>query len=353
MRFVGRTPPDAVAVQQHLDHHPWMLLWPASALPLVAGGDLRQIQLVHDVGDEVTQMVVRQPLPQCRWQQQLLVWIIGTLGLAHKRLPATGPAPIIPPTTRLPRFSDGLLVLLLAVDVAAEQPERAYRPVPAELSLTETISLKHTRKVARDNTVRFQWRVLQLLPGMDRPSYASLQVEVLERADAPADDQLSRRDRRFSGIAPALSSLWGATNPRSLGSQLQSISDDPGNGHLNHAQRTLLDSLQPTDEGRVSAKRVVTKAGRGAVKPIRHSLHRTPTQAQQARWEAVQKAKRQGLLPARYRRELGMSRVPPQSTHRRRVPHQTPKRQRACQGRGPDHIIDRRGLTTMTFSLFT
>ena len=38
--------------------------------------------------------------------------------------------------------------------VAAEYPETAYRPVPAELSLTETICIKHTRKAARDNTVK-------------------------------------------------------------------------------------------------------------------------------------------------------------------------------------------------------
>ena len=41
----------------------------------------------------------------------------------------------------LPRFNARFAV-------AAEQPERAYRPVPAELSLTETISLKHTRREA-------------------------------------------------------------------------------------------------------------------------------------------------------------------------------------------------------------
>ena len=48
--------------------------------------------------------------------------------------------------------------------VAPEQHEKAYRPVPAELSLTETISLRHSRKVARDNTVKYHWRILQLLP---------------------------------------------------------------------------------------------------------------------------------------------------------------------------------------------
>ena len=67
--------------------------------------------------------------------------------------------------------------------MAAEQPEQAYRPVPADLSLTETICIHHTRKVAPDNTVKYQWRVLQLLPGAERPSYAGLRVDVLERAD--------------------------------------------------------------------------------------------------------------------------------------------------------------------------
>ena len=202
----------------------------------------------------------------------------------------------------LPRFNARFAV-------AAEQPERAYRQVPAELSLTETISLKYTRKVARDNTVRYQWRVLQLLPGMDRPSYAGLQVEVLERADGQLMINYDGEAVDFQESPQPLSSLWGATNPHSLGSQLQPIPDDPANGHLNHAQWTLLDSLEPTDEEKVSAKRVVTKAGRGAGKPIRHSLHRTPTQAQQARWEAVQKAKRQGLSLRAIARKLGMSRV--------------------------------------------
>ena len=76
----------------------------------------------------------------------------------------------------LPRFN-------ARFSVAAEQAETAYRPIPEDLSLTETVSIRHTRKVARDNTVKYRWRVLQLLPGAGRPSYAGLQVELLERAD--------------------------------------------------------------------------------------------------------------------------------------------------------------------------
>ena len=59
--------------------------------------------------------------------------------------------------------------------------------MPAELSLTETICMKHPRKVARDNTVKYHWRVLQLLPGMNRPSYAGLRVVVDEFGIWPHD----------------------------------------------------------------------------------------------------------------------------------------------------------------------
>ncbi len=48
----------------------------------------------------------------------------------------------------LPRFNQRFAV-------AAEQPETAYRPVPEDFSLTETVSIKHTPKVARDNTVKY------------------------------------------------------------------------------------------------------------------------------------------------------------------------------------------------------
>ena len=247
----------------------------------------------------------------------------------------------------LPRFNAQFAV-------AAEQPEKAYRPVSAELALTETICLKHPRKVGRDNTVKYHWRVLQLLPGMDRPSYAGLQVEVLERADGQLMIGYHGETVDFQESPQPLSSLWGATNPGSLGPELQPIADDPANGHLSHAQRTLLDSLEPPDEEEVSAKRVVTKVGRGAVKPVRHSLHRTPTLTQQARWEAVQQAKRQGPLPAGHRPQAGhVTRSRQQIRPGGESPNQTTQRQGACQGRGYGRIIDRRGLARVTFSLFT
>ena len=54
---------------------------------------------------------------------------------------------------------------------------------------------------------------------------------------------------------------------------------------------------------------MVVKDGRGTGKPLRHSLQRTPTPTQQARWEAVQQAREMGpSLLAMARRE-GMSKV--------------------------------------------
>ena len=63
--------------------------------------------------------------------------------------------------------------------VQPEHPEPAYRRADPELCLSEILCFKDTRKVGRDNTVK--WGVLQLLPDQERTSYAGLRVEVLER----------------------------------------------------------------------------------------------------------------------------------------------------------------------------
>ena len=61
--------------------------------------------------------------------------------------------------------------------------ESAYRPLGSELSLEQVLCFKHRRKVARDNTVKFQLRTLQLLPEPERPSYAGAVADVLEGLD--------------------------------------------------------------------------------------------------------------------------------------------------------------------------
>ena len=80
------------------------------------------------------------------------------------------------------------------------------------LALTEVICIKDTRKVARDNTVKYHRRVLQLLPGVARPSYAGLRADALERAHGElmigyqgeaVDYQEGRRRPQRCGAQPA------------------------------------------------------------------------------------------------------------------------------------------------------
>lgn len=67
--------------------------------------------------------------------------------------------------------------------VPATQPGSAYRQLPEGLDLAAVLCFKYQRTVARDNTVRFAGRTLQLLPGVDRLNYAQARVEVQERLD--------------------------------------------------------------------------------------------------------------------------------------------------------------------------
>ncbi len=67
--------------------------------------------------------------------------------------------------------------------VPPKHPEPAFRPPDPELCLEQILCFKHKRRVAKDNTVRFQLHTLQLLPGPELPSYAGAGVEVLEGLD--------------------------------------------------------------------------------------------------------------------------------------------------------------------------
>ncbi len=76
----------------------------------------------------------------------------------------------------LPRFNRRF-------QVPAQCPETAFRLLDPELCLEQVLCFEHSRKVAKDNAVRFQLHTLHLLPGPDRPSYAGTVVEVLVSLD--------------------------------------------------------------------------------------------------------------------------------------------------------------------------
>ena len=78
--------------------------------------------------------------------------------------------------------------------------------------------------------------------------------------------------------------------------------------HLNEAQRERLAALESSESSDDNGEDVSTRGRGGKGKPVRHKLHRTPTETQQARWEAVQQAKKQGLSLRAIARKLGMDR---------------------------------------------
>ena len=78
------------------------------------------------------------------------------------------------------------------------------------------------------------------------------------------------------------------------------------NSHLNEAQRERLAALESAAEE--MAEGAASKGQSGKGKPVRRQLHRTPTPTQQARWEAVQLAKEQGLSLRVIAQKLGIAR---------------------------------------------
>ena len=67
--------------------------------------------------------------------------------------------------------------------VPAAQSGQAYRSISPELNLEGILCFKEKRRVARDNTVQYRQRTLQLFPDTDKVSYAGAQVEIQERLD--------------------------------------------------------------------------------------------------------------------------------------------------------------------------
>jgi hypothetical protein len=76
----------------------------------------------------------------------------------------------------LPRFNQRF-------GVPAAGSESAYREIPEGLDIDGVLCVRETRRVAKDNTVRYRGRTLRLFPGSGQPSYAWARVEVQERLD--------------------------------------------------------------------------------------------------------------------------------------------------------------------------
>ena len=184
----------------------------------------------------------------------------------------------------------------------AQESEVAYRTVGEEMCLERILCFKYRRRVARDNTVRYRWRTLQLLPGTDRPSYAGAVVNVLEGLDGTLRVQREGRIIPSQEAPPRPSVLRGFA-----GRTVHTPILHPPNNGLGRRWTARLAALDATRD----AEKPIATSGRNGAGRVRKAAtrrHRKPTPLQTARWKAVQRAKRKGLSIRGIARELGIHR---------------------------------------------
>ena len=148
---------------------------------------------------------------------------------------------------------------------------------------------RHSRRVAGDNTVKYRWRTLQLLPGTERRSFAGAVVEVLEGLDG----QLAVRYQgeiipsQESPPRPGLLRKFNGSSSRG----------PPPHGGLNGLGRRWEAALVAVDAEMDAGDADDTAVDNGTVRARKAPAmqRRKPTPLQTARWNAVQKAKRRGL----------------------------------------------------------
>ena len=138
--------------------------------------------------------------------------------------------------------------------VPPQHPEPAFRPLDPELCLEQILCFKHRRKVARDNTIRFQLHTLQLLPGPDAPAMpgrlwrfskawtAGFQCGMKGESSLP---RRRRPVRHFSETATGVPSMflshlllptaWANAGPRLSNNWTQGREREGSRGH--HRQR--------------------------------------------------------------------------------------------------------------------
>ena len=195
----------------------------------------------------------------------------------------------------LPRFNSRF-------KAPAQESEVAYRAVGEEMCLEGILCFKYRRRVARDNTVRYRWRTLQLLPDTDRPSYAGAAVDVLEGLDGHLAVQREGRVIPSQEAPPRPSVLRGFA-----GRTVHTPTLHPPNNGLGRRWTARLAALDATRD----AEKPVATSGRNGAGRVRKAAtrrHRKPTPLQTVRWKAVQRVKRKGLSIRGIARELGIHR---------------------------------------------
>ena len=181
----------------------------------------------------------------------------------------------------------------------AQQPEAAYRALDASLSLDRVLCFKHTRQVARDNTVKFQWRTLQLLPSEDRPSYAGVKVEVLEQSGGQLMVRHGGEVIPHQEAPPRPGALRASNGALAPTPEMAQVVRNLAQHGLSRLQLQRLAAL----EAAVPQRRHDDEAPSSYTPPPREATPR-----KQALWKAVHHARLQGVSLRGIARELGISR---------------------------------------------
>ena len=188
----------------------------------------------------------------------------------------------------LPRFNARFAV-------AASQREPAWRPLDPALDLGAVLAFRHTRTVARDNTVKYHWRTLQLLPSPQRPSYAGARVEVLERPGGELAVRHQGETIPSRRAPPRAGVLRERRSELARDPALERIALGLGSGGAPPGR--------PDIPAAANGTAINDAATQARVKPLR-----PPTPRQQARWKAIRQAQLQGLSMRATARVLGISR---------------------------------------------
>ena len=195
----------------------------------------------------------------------------------------------------LPRFNGRF-------KVPARESEVAYRAVNEEMCLERVLCFKYRRRVASDNTVRYRWRTLQLLPGTDRPSYSGAAVDVLEGLDNSLAVQHEGCGIPSQEAPPRPSVLRGFARRTTHSPIIHQPTNGLGTKWV--AKLATLDANHDAEHPIATSGR----NGTGRVRKIVRQRLRKPTPLQTARWKAVQRAKRKGLSIRGIARELRIHR---------------------------------------------
>ena len=179
--------------------------------------------------------------------------------------------------------------------------ESAYRPLGSDLCLEQVLYFKHRRKVAKDNTVKFQLHTLQLLPEPERPSYAGAVVEVLEGLDGRL--RVRHEGRIINAQEAPPSPVFLRNGQGDSATPLLSPAGAYYSDQRWAATLKALDSRAADEEDQAGMIGGASAALTPATVPPRK-----PTFLQKERWKAIQKARRNGMSLRAIERELGIHR---------------------------------------------